>query len=56
MKWQLSKGNLIMYLVHFELLKNLELTNDRLEIENLERNFDLGATQQYLLIMFFITR
>jgi hypothetical protein len=27
-----------------------------LEIENLERNFDLGATQQYILIMFFIIR
>jgi hypothetical protein len=45
-----------MYLVNFGLLKNLKSTNDHLEIENLERNFDLGATQQYILIMFFIIR
>jgi hypothetical protein len=36
-----------MYLVNFKLLKNLELTNDHLKIENLKRNFDLGATQQH---------
>jgi hypothetical protein len=45
-----------MYLVNFGLLKNLESTNDHLEIEKFEKNLDLGATQQYLLIMFFITR
>jgi hypothetical protein len=45
-----------MYLVNFGLSKNLKSTNDHLEIENFERNFDLGATQKYLLIMFFITR
>lgn len=50
------KENLIMYLINFGLLKNLELINDHLEIEILERNFDLGATQQYLLIMFCIAR
>jgi hypothetical protein len=33
-----------MHLVNFALLKNYELTNDHLEIENLERNFDLGST------------
>jgi len=39
------KNQLIfMYLVNFALLKNYELTNDHLEIENLERNSDLGAT------------
>ncbi len=45
------KENLIMYLVNFGLLKNLESTNDHLDVEILERNFDLGA--KYLLIMFF---
>ncbi len=34
----------IMYLTNYELLKSLELTNDHLEIGNLERNFDLEAT------------
>jgi hypothetical protein len=29
-----------MYLVYFAFLKNYEFTNDHLEIENLERNFD----------------
>jgi len=33
-----------MNLVNFELLKSSKLTNDSLEIENLERNFDLGIT------------
>jgi hypothetical protein len=33
-----------MYLVNFGLLKSTELTNDHLEIENLERNLDLRAT------------
>jgi len=37
-------ATLIMYLVNFGLLKSLELTNDHLEFENLEKNFDLGAT------------
>jgi hypothetical protein len=31
-------------LVNFGLLKSLELTNDHLEFEKLEKNFDLGAT------------
>jgi len=35
---------LIMYFVNFGLLKSLELTNDHLEFEKLEKNFDLGAT------------
>jgi len=29
---------------NFGLLKSLELTNDHLEFENLEKKFDLGAT------------
>ncbi len=29
---------------NFGFLKSLELTNDHLEFENLEKNFDLGAT------------
>jgi hypothetical protein len=33
-----------MYLINFRLLKSSKLTNDHLKIENLERNFDLGAT------------
>jgi hypothetical protein len=33
-----------MYLTNYELFKSLELTNDHLEIGNLERNFDLEAT------------
>jgi hypothetical protein len=33
-----------MYLVNSTLLKNQQLTNDHLEIGNLERNFDLGTT------------
>jgi hypothetical protein len=33
-----------MYLVNFGLLKTLKITNDHLEFENLEKNFDLGAT------------
>jgi hypothetical protein len=33
-----------MYLTNYELFKSLELTNDHLEIGNLERNIDLGAT------------
>jgi hypothetical protein len=33
-----------MYLVYFELLKSPKLTNDRLEIQNLEKkNFNLGT-------------
>jgi hypothetical protein len=38
-----------MYLVNFGLLKNLESTNDHLEIEKFEKNLDLGATQQCFL-------
>jgi hypothetical protein len=38
-------GGFSMYLVNFRLLKSPELTNiDYLEIENLEKNFDLEAT------------
>jgi len=33
-----------MYLVNSKLLKSPQLTNDHLEIGNLERNFDLGIT------------
>jgi hypothetical protein len=33
-----------MYLVHSGLLKSSKLTNDHLEIGNLESNFDLRAT------------
>jgi len=34
----------IMYLVNYRLFKSSKLTNDHLEIGNLERNFDLGTT------------
>jgi hypothetical protein len=34
----------IMYLVNYRLLKSSKLINDHMEIGNLERNFDLGAT------------
>jgi hypothetical protein len=33
-----------MYLTNYGLFKSLKLTNDWLEIGNLERNFDLEAT------------
>jgi len=33
-----------MYLVNFGLFKSPKLTNDHLEIKNLEINFDLGTT------------
>jgi hypothetical protein len=32
-----------MYFVNFELLKSLELTNDHLEIQNLEKKIKLGT-------------
>jgi hypothetical protein len=43
---QLKKvGGFSIYLVNFELLKSPKLTFiDYLEIENLERNFDVRAT------------
>jgi hypothetical protein len=41
-KIKLAFNNYIMYLVYFELLKSLELTNDHLQIENLERNLIWG--------------
>jgi hypothetical protein len=34
----------IIYLITYGLFKSLELTNDHLEIENLEKNFDLRDT------------
>jgi hypothetical protein len=34
----------VMYLINYRLLKSSKLINDHLEIGNLERIFDLGAT------------
>jgi hypothetical protein len=36
-----------MYLVDFELLKSLKLTNDHLKIGSLKRIFELGVTMWY---------
>jgi hypothetical protein len=32
----------MIYLIYFELLKNLELTNVHLKVEKLKKNVDLG--------------
>jgi len=34
----------IIYLITYGLFKSLDLTNDHLETENLEKNFDLRDT------------
>jgi hypothetical protein len=43
LQWK-KVGGFSIYLLNFGLLKNSKLTNiDYLEIEKLDRNFDLGA-------------
>jgi hypothetical protein len=32
----------MIYLINFELLKNLELTNDHLKVENLKKKLGFG--------------
>jgi len=49
-----------MYLVNYRLLKSPKLPINYLEVEKLERNFDLigghQMIQQYILIMFCLAR